>query len=280
MKVNTKSYPQPVLGNGDDLGGSFKVELPYELGRETVVLNPTFAIKNAAIEDLIKKGKASFVAEIECRSTFYRKSFSTRNLNERFSIPASSLRERVTVGFFVCADQEIKGYRPSEPHPDYEGVPFDVEPGDVLAVGGYSSFIALKSFDPLRPPVSSFMSITEGFQHEGPMQVDYEAEKITVILSKADWKSYLEVYGQKAVHGILHSSIVFPVLVDAIHKMRSTTEYENMNWHGRLDAILEANGLQEKDPVEAAQKILNNPITRNFAGIEGLINTADEETYD
>lgn len=281
MKVNTKSYPHPVLGNNDDLGGSFRVELPYELGRDKVVLNPTFFLKNANIEDLIKQGKASFVAEVECKSTFFRRSYSTRSTIEKFSIPASSLRERVSVGFYICADQYIEGYHPSEPHSDYEGVPFDIDKGDVLAIGGYSSFIALKSFDPLRPPVSSFMSIMEGFHHEGPIQVDYETEKITIILSKVDWKSYLEIFGQKAILGILHSSIVFPVLVDSIHKMRTMGgEYENTNWYGRLEAILDANGLQEIDPIEAAQKILNNPVTRNFGSIGVLSNTSDDETYD
>ncbi len=281
MKVNTKSYPHPVLGNGDDLNGSFSVQLPYELGREAIVLNPTFALKNFVIEEFIKKSKASFIVEVECRNTFFRKSFSTRNMVERFSIPASSLRERVTVGFYVCADQDIKGYRPSDPHSDYEGAEFDLEAGDVLAVGGYSSFIALKSFDPLRPPVSSFMSIIEGFQHEGPMEVDYDQSKITVILSKVDWKSYVEVFGQKAVQGILHSSVVFPVLVDAIYKMQTSgSEYENTNWYGRMEAILDANGLQGKDPIEIAQKILNNPVNRSFRSIEDLINTAEEETYE
>lgn len=281
MKVNSKSYPHPVLGNGDDLGGYFKVEFPYELGREEVVLNPTFSLKNSGLEELIKKGKASFIAEVECRSTFFRKSFSTRDTNAKFSIPAKSLRERVTVGFYICADQDIKGYKPTEAHSDYEDAPpFDIEAGSVLAVGGYSSFIAEKSFDPLRPPVSSFMSIMEGFHHEGPMQVDYDQEKITIVLSKADWKSYLEVRAQKAAQGILHGTIVFPALVDAIYKIRSSDDYEGTNWYGRLDAILEARGLQDKDPFEAAQKILDNPATRSLAGIDTLTSMTDDETYE
>ncbi|MBV9159912.1 MAG: hypothetical protein JO019_04945 [Candidatus Kaiserbacteria bacterium] len=280
MKVNSKSYPHPVLGNGDDLGGFFKVEFPYELGREEVILNPTFGLKNSGIEELIKKGRASFIAEVECRSTFFRKSFSTRNANERFSIPAKSLRERVTVGFYICADQDIKGYRPTEPHADYEGATFDVDAGDVLAVGGYSSFVAEKSFDPLRPPVSSFMSITEGFHHEGPMQIDYDQEKITVVLSKADWKNYLEVRGQKAAQGILHGSIVFPTLVDAIYKIRNSTDYEGANWYGRLAAILEAKSLEDKDEFEAAQRILDNPATRSLKGIDTLTSMSDDEIYD
>lgn len=282
MKVNAKSYPHPVLGNGDDLGGSFRVELPYEMGRDAIVLHPTFALKNGGIEDLIKKGKASYIIEVECRSTFYRRSFSTRNADESVSIPSKLLRERVTVGFYVCADQDIKGYKPTEPHPDYEDAdPFDVEAGSVLAVGGFSSFIAEKAFDPLRPPVSSFMSIIDGTRQEGPMEIDYEGEKITIELSKTDWKKYLTVRGQKPVHGILHGFLALPALVDAIHKVqRGDSGFEDKNWYGRLEAILEAQSLQEKDPYEAAQKILGNPGARSFDGIETLISNTDEETYE
>lgn len=281
MKVNAKSYPHPVLGNGDDLGGSFSVELPYELSRDAVVLHPSFSLRNRALEELLKKEKASFVAEVECRSTFFRRSFSVGIKNESISIPAQLLRERVTVGFYVCASQDVKAYAPSDPHPDYEGAVFDVEAGDVLAVGGYSSFIAEKAFDPLRPPVSSFMSIMEGTQHEGPMEIDYEADKITIILSKADWKSYLGARGQKPVQGILHSAVVLPALVDAIHKVQTNgDDYEHTNWFGRLDAILEAKKLQDKDPFEAAQRILDNPSARSFRGIESLINTTDDENYE
>ena len=281
MKVNAKSYPHPVLGNGDDLAGFFKVELTYELSRDTIALNPAFTLKNAGIEELMKKERASFVAEVECRSTFFRQGFSTRDQSKRIEIPAKLLRERVTVSFSVCADQDIRGYRPTEPHSDYQGATFDVEAGDVLAIVGQVSFIAEKSFDPLRPPVSSFMSIREGASHEGPMQIDYEGEKITIILSKADWKEYLEVRGQKPVQGILHSAVVFPALVDAIHKIQSSaSEYQDMNWYGRLDAIIEAKGLKEKDPFETAQRILDYPSSRGFRGISAIINADVGEEYE
>ncbi len=281
MKVNTKSYPHPVLGNGDDLGGFLKVELPYELSREFVKINPTFSLKNAGVEDLLTKNKASFIIEVECRSTFFRRSFSTRKLSERISIPAKLLRERVTVNFYVCADKNISEYRPSESHQDYEGAVFDVDAGDIVAVGGQASFIAEKAFDPLRPPVSSFMSIMEGTHHEGPIQIDYDSEKIMIVLSKADWKKYLEVRNQKSAQNILHSSIVFPALVDAAYKIQtSASDYENTNWYGRLSTILETKGLEGKDPFEIAQKILDNPAARSFSGIGALINTNDEEEYE
>lgn len=281
MRVNTKSYPHPVLGNGDDLGGVFKVEFKYELGKEEVALNPAFSLKNIAIEELLKKGKVSFVSEVECRGTFFRTSFSTRKQFDRFALPSRLLRERVTIGFYVCADQNLPSYRPSEPHPDYEGAEFDIEAGDILAVGGYCSFIAEKNFDPLRPPVSSFMSIMQGNHHEGPMLVDYETDKITIILSKDDWKNYLEVRGQKLAEGILHASVVFPTLIDAVHQVQnSNSDYEGMNWFGRIEAILDAKGLRDKDPFEIAQKILENPASRSFRGISALLEVTENQEYE
>lgn len=276
MSINTKSYPQPVLGNEDDLGGFFKVEFRYELAKDEVTLSPIFSIKNPSIENLIKNGAASFVAEVECRSTFYRKSFSTRNESARFSIPSRMVRERVIVGFYICADKDIGEYTPSDPHPDYAGSSFEIEKGDVLAIGGFCAFIAEKSFDPLRPPVSSFMSIREGAHHEGIAEIDYDSDKITIILSKAEWRNYLGVRGDKIAEGILHGSIVLPVLVDAIYHLQSASnEYENMNWFGRLEAILDAKGLRGKDPFEAAQKILDNPAKRSLEGLMSLLEVTD-----
>ncbi len=277
MKVNAKSYPHPVLGNEDDLAGSFNADFRYELGRKEVALLPAFSIKSPAIEELIRKNRASFFVELECRSTFFRTCFSTRKPLERFSIPAARVRERVTVGFYVCADEDISGYRPSGCHPDYEGTAFDVEKGDVLAAGGFCSFIAEKDFDPLRPPVSSFMAIREGRHHEGSMEVDYDEEKITIELSKSDWREYAGIRSQKTAEGVLHAAIVLPVLVSAIqHIKERNPDYEGKNWFGRLETILETKGLRERDPLEAAQKILENPITRALSGFAALLDPGSE----
>ncbi len=279
MKVEFKQYPYPVLGNGDDLGGFFKVSsFHYELSKDAVVINPTFSLKNQAIEKLIRGGKASFVAEVQSRSTFFRTSFSTNKSIESFSFPAQKVRDRVTVEFYVCANEDIEAYQPSDSHPAYEGAVFEIEKGDVLAVGGAVAFPADKNFDPLRPPVSSFMSIREGSQHEGPLQIDYESEKITIILSKEDYRKYYDVRNQKPAEGMLHGAIVFPVLVDAIYQVRNqNSAYEAQPWFVRLETVLEAKGLREKEPIEAAQKILDNPAARSFGSMASLLEINTDE---
>ncbi len=277
MRVNAKSYPHPVLGNEDDLAGSFDVDFRYQLWRKEIALQPSFSIKSQAIDELIRKDKASYFIEVECRNTFFRTCFSTRKPMERFSIPAARVRERVTVGFFVCADEDINGYRPSDCHPDYEGTAFDVEKGDVLATGGFSSFIAVKDFDPLRPPVSSFMAIREGRHHEGPMEVGYDEEKIEIELSKADWREYAGIRSRKQAEGVLHAAIVLPVLVNAVQLVQSgNADYEGKNWFGRLQTILETKSLRDRDPLEAAQKILDNPVARALSGFAALLEPGSE----
>lgn len=278
MQVNAKSYPHPVLGNEDDLEGYFKVDFKYELGRDFVVLNPIFGIENKTIEGLIKNKKASFIVEVMCPSTFYRVSFPSRTTLGRFLIPAQRLRDRVIVWFYICADEDLPDYNPSGTHRDYEGATFEVEKSDVLATGGYCTFIAEKTFDPMRPPIASFMSIREGNSLEGPMDVDYTNSKITINLSKEDWKNYIAIRGQKQSVGTLHATIVFPVLIDAIYKVINGDEsYEGNNWFVRLEAILEAKGLREKDPIISSQKILDNPASRSFQGINSLFEITESQ---
>lgn len=281
MKVSNKSYPHPVLGHEDDvMAGGFEVEFKCELTKDYAILKPVFRLDNSVIESLIKSGKASYVVEVECGSTFYRSSFSTSKPLEIIEIPSQRLRERVRVDFFVCANTDIKDYRPSGCHSDYGDATFEVGAGDVLAEGGEGSFIAEKEFDPLRPPISSFMSIKEGTLHEGPMEVNYDEEKITVVLSKSDWRRYVAVSRQKMAVGVLHASIVLPVLVDAIYKVQSEQDdLKDRNWFGRLDAILTEKVLKDKEPFEAAQKILEMPLGRNFQSIEKMLDV-DQENHE
>lgn len=279
MNANIKSYPYPVLGNEDDIKGIFNIDFKYELSKDNVVLNVISKLQNGALADLVKKERASFVVEVECRNSFYRTSLSTRNTAEKWIIPSRFLRERVAVSFYICADEDIKNYVPSDCHPDYKGLSFEIEKGDVLAFGGGCSFVAEKGFDPLRPPVSSLMSIREGRRHEGPMGVDYGSDKITVELSKSDWKNYLEIKKHTLAVGALHASVVLPVLIDAIYQAQeASSEYKDNNWYGRLESILDAKGLRDREPLEAAQRILDNPCSRNFKSIDLMLDiTSDKE---
>src|SRR5690606_25615424 len=160
MRTSTVSYPYPVIGNENDVEGRFVVaEFIRSTDPDTITFNYAFEVTNPTLLELIGAGKAKFVIQIECSGTFQRFAYSTNEPKGTFQIPSNKLREKVMVRFFVCATQGISDYLPAGSHPDYEGTTFEVEPGDVLAVGGYTSFIAEKTFDPLKAPLDSLFRI-------------------------------------------------------------------------------------------------------------------------
>lgn len=280
MKVRNLSYPHPVLGNGDDVRGAFGVKFSHALFRDRIVLKPVFSLQNKTLEKLVKQKKAAFSAEAECRHTFYRQAFQTFSDAEAFELDAKKARGQVVVAFYIRAAQDLPKYSIDECHEDYEGFAFDVKKGDVLAVGGLSAFIAEKEFDPLRPAVSSFMAIHEGPFSEGPMDPNFEDDKIVIRLSKKDWNSYVAVKNRSSAHGMLHSAIVMPVLAEAARIVSGQGReqgFDQWHWFERLEEILRRNHLQEEEPLTAAQKILGLPVGRGLAGIETMLNEESGE---
>lgn len=270
MKVKNISYPHPVLGNEDDVRGSFGVKFFHKQERDKILLRAEFDLKNKTLASLIRNKKAFFSAETECSSTFYRKSFTSYEREISAEIEAPRLREQVSVKFFIRATEQMPSYAPEEYHEDYRGFAFEINKGDVLAVGGATSFIAEKEFDPLKPAVSSFMAIRQGSDPKGPVVVDYgDPEKIIIKLSKVDWERYQNIKGRKWMAPVLHSSIVLPVLADAVRIVHNNDEEASeTHWFKRLEKILTEKRLPMDMPLDAAQRILSEPIARGLESLE------------
>lgn len=74
---------------------------------------------------------------------------------------------------------------------------------------------------------------------------------------------------RKRVAGILHASIVLPVLTDALHTMATNqSSYRDQQWFSRIEQICMERGLSTDEPFESAQKILQFPIARSFRSIK------------
>ena len=274
MKVKNISYPYPVLGNEDDIKGSFEVSFHHRLGRNAIQLSVKFKLQNKTLKKLIKEKKAKFTVEIECNTTFFRTMFSTFDYSNQFDLKAEKCRERVTVKFFIRAAQPIKNYQIEECHSDYKefmkDYPIDISKGDVLAVGGVSSFIAEKGYDPLKPKVASFIAIKENpDENEDYMVVNYnDPNRIIIWLSQKDWKKYYDIKSSKWLPPVLHASIVMPVLAEAIRFIeKNESEVEGFRWYNRIMDLIERDNLSLDDPLTAAQIILKMPVNRCLESI-------------
>lgn len=268
MKAKNISYPYPVLGNEDDVKGTFDVSFKHVLRRDEVVMTVGYKLKNKSLEKLVREKKAAFTVELECAATFYRKSFSTFEHDARFTIPAGIVREDVSASFYIRALENLPAYKIDGSHPDYDGFPFEIGAGDVLALGGHTTFIAEKDFDPMRPSVSSLIAIFKGSHANGPMQIEYSGDKILIKLSERDYKNYGLVKVRPGIAAVIHAAIVLPVLADAIKLVHDKDqETQNNHWHKRLDVIMTQLELPGDDSLLAAQKMLRSPVERCLSGL-------------
>lgn len=259
--MKQKFYPYPVLGNGDDINGEFIPSAYLTIEQINTTIKCNFETTNKYIAELIKNKIAVYCVEIECSSTFFRLVKRTDGNNIEISIPSNKLKETVNVSFYICAATKINDYAPNGMHPDFDGEIFDINCGDVLATGIPTSFIADKKFDPLNAPISSIIKIMPT-QNKEEMQVDYEGERIIIELPQKDYDLYLSIKNNSA--DMLHSSIVLPVLVDAIYEAngQGSGKYKNSDWSNRLKQMLKARNIDTGIPLLDAQKLLESPINR------------------
>lgn len=276
--AHKQSYPYPILGENDDIEGLFNPSFWVTLRPMHIQTEYSFRLQNETLEKLIEEKKAEFVVELECKTTFFRHTFRTASIKDKLDLQSERLREKVDVSFYICATQKIPNYRPSGLHADYGDATFTVETGDILADGGRGSFFAEKKFDPMRAPISSFIRIGEPRGKSGPMFVDFDEDYLLIRLSEEDHERYEEA--KKHAVQSLHSILVLPALVEALRCMASPEKkvlYGENKWFIRLEAICRDQKIITEDPLDAAQKILGNPITRGLTEILDLSPADDAE---
>ncbi len=261
MSVNLKSYPFPVVNNENDVSGRFIPEIKKEAYPDYYLLPYSLELTNASLMAYIKAHQAEFVIQISCSNTFYRQVFRSYETSGTIELPSTKLREKVEVSFYVCATADIHDYTLDGLHPDYAGETFSVERGDVLALGGTTSFTADKTYDPLNAPIDSLFRFKPGMQ-KATTEVELDDDKIVVVLPEEDFILQGQA-GQSNLSSIIHASVVLPVLVHAIQQLNDG-KVDDHAWAERVREIARDRSITLVDPLIAAQKILGNPIDRCF----------------
>ena len=277
MSTNSVSYPYPVVGNSNDIDGRFVVNrFERSTDPDNYTFRYDFEVTNKSVSELISQKKAQFVLQVECSGTFQRFAIKSFESTGVFQLPTSQLREKVTIRLFVCATENLEDYSPDGMHEDYEGIVFSIERGDVVAVGGTVSFIAEKTFDPLRAPYSSLFRIKKG-KIKGQIQADFEQDKILIIVPEDNYKDYVKVLSRK-MNDNIHATVVFPVLVEALNLMKKQPDdFRDLTWFDRIDDICRQRSYNRELILETAQKILSNPVGRNFKELEVELSKYEED---
>lgn len=283
MKLSSLSLPHPVLGIEDDVNGSYRVDCSVALNPEKVALSIKQALLNDTLEEMIKDGEAIFNVEVQCKQTIFRKSFLSESKEYRIEIPSNVLRNRVDVCFYIVAIKDKIDYRVDGANRDYENNSFEIKKGDVLASGGNTWFPALKDWRALKA-ADSFLVIEKGNFQEGPVNILLNRNKIVVELSKKDYDLYNFHYRRANLYPIFHSSIVFPVLLFAIMKIKDNSkDYSDCQWYTALnfrkdneEELSRLDWNEDENLPRIAQIILADPINRMLNASDGLIKLTSE----
>ena len=278
MKIDKLSLPHPVLGLADDVSGEYNVpDFNVKLGREKTLISIYHKLSNPTLEKMIKEGKAIFCADVNCPKTLYRKAYTSKTPRQEIEINTDDLRDRVTVTFLIISLADDEKYQIAGANKDYGDYHFLIKKGDVLGFAGEASFIAAKRWKDINK-ISSFMVISEGENKTGPFEVDLNAERIVVYLSKEDYELFKGV-SRAGFDPIFHSSVVIPVLIYALQSMDNDNHvYDEFKWYQVLQFKKEND--EELSTVEwspdnyhrIAQILLENPLTRTLNKIDEYIN--------
>ena len=279
MKLSQRAFPHPVLGNADDvLEAAFQASVEVAHDGVNYYLAVEIQCSSPTITRLINNGDAAYVVHVECSNTLYRSIFEFTESNTELMVPGESLNATVEVNVFVRAKRDIAGYRIDNSHSDYGATTFSISAGDVLAIAEGRTFDADIDFDALRS-VSSIMQIrlhpTAG---DRPMEVDFNDDKITILLSAKDFENYKVVKATKPLSATVVAALVLPVLMEALRMLQADhSDYETVRWFRCLKRRVDHAGLDPaSEPLTLAQKLLGLPIKRALMNARTILDEGVE----
>ena len=140
---------------------------------------------------------------------------------------------------------------------------FEIKSGEIIAIHPATMFQANPQFDSLNEPIRSFIKLKESTTSAKEMRVDCNGDFIEIELPEEDYKLYREIHTSSPE--LIHSCVVFPVLVDALHEVRKEdSEYYGSVWFDKIRQICLDRQISTDDPIVAAQKLLGLPLNRTF----------------
>lgn len=272
MPMSNISYPHPVLGNGDDINnGEVSPEIEYKISDEAIHLKvENLKSGHPDIDQMLVDGTACWHVRTQCPRTYMRQSFLLNSEDQTITLKGDDYEGSVEIEISVVAQGCIKDYQPTGMHSDYGDAKFSLQPGELIAIGPRYPIHVDKIYDPLKAPVSSLVRITYGSHASGPFEVILDDDLITIKLSKADWAEYDGI--RDRAPSIVHSSIILPVLAEAIRAIGQNT---HTLWGGRLKEMLAKQGIDQNYPLAAAQEVLASPISRTFNEVNLRLDSAE-----
>ena len=283
MHIKAKLYPYPVLAdfNNDYCDSNFNIETSISINSNEVIASMKPQLNNDGILDLILNNKAKFMMHIECSLTCFRKVIEIPYDGLEYSISAEKIEGPMSFCPFIIAIEDIPNYSNKKLNKDYNGLTFDFEKGNILAIGKEIQLRIEKEDDDLAN-VPSIFAVTEIKDDDiNDIVINNTGNKINIQLPKAIFLEFkLAMSNQKSM-AVIHSMIIIPALMKCFDDMKSKPEdiyiYEDRRWFRALKKALKKINIElseetilSLDSFAVSQKLMDNTTYRAILGINEI----------
>ncbi len=220
------NYPYPVIRSyvEDYRTTIFKGDLAVNLLPDHYLVRPAFEINNAGIVAMIESGMLTYAIEIQSPATWYRKLFPVKE-NKTIRLDPTWIHERVELIPCIIATTKITGFSNDDFEEEYEGIAYEINAGDVIAIGEAKSFDALYQDDIIKNGTSPVTISRSDDAKE--ISCDYSSRLIEITLPAEAHERYLECGLKPEKYSAMNAILSVPALVEAISIIAHDVEYPN-----------------------------------------------------
>jgi hypothetical protein len=291
MAKQRGSFPHPVVDatERDVVGSRFQVidGVSREATQENCVVHFEIECTDNDLNRLMKEGRAGVRVRVSCSATLRNvllEPAKTMDAGQAtkwaLTLPQKNYSGEVECEVLVVALQPLSGFSFANQHADYAGAAFEIRKGEVLALGGKASFDIAKWFDPMNPPITSFLIVRLNDDPESDLEIELGNEVIEVKLPP---KAYpvLPKY-QVELKELLYSVVVAPALTHALTEMKregAEAEYGESAWYTSLTKLVEKHAVTGQPLYKQVQEILDSPHVRGLEKLAVRLEQVAREEY-
>lgn len=283
MHIKAKLYPYPVLAefNNDYNDSRFNIYSVVQCHPNELFLQFKPELKNIGLENLIKNDQAYFAVHIECGLTGFRKFVIVPTGGLDYNIPADDIEGVISICPFIIAKTDIEHYTNELFNSDYDGISFDIEQGNILAIGKEVQTRIEKENDDLAN-VPSIFAVTELKDEQcKDIVIDNSSQKINIQLPSKTFMEFKIAMNNPNSMAVIHSIIIIPALMKCFDDLKTKPDelyiYEDRRWYRalkkalrKIDFILDESTIMSLNPFEISQKLMDNTTNRAILSINDI----------
>lgn len=218
------NYPYPVIrAHQEDYRTTvFKGELAVHIQPDCYLVCPDFDVNNDSIIALIEAGKMTYAIEIQSPATWFRRLVPIKD-NKAIRLDPVFIHERVELTPCIIATMPIVAFVNSDFEEEYQGMSFDINAGDIIAIGESKSFDALYQDDIIKNGTSPITIVRSDIAKE--ISCDFSSSLIEITLPADQHDKYLECGYKSEKYKALNAILSIPALVEAIGIIANDVNY-------------------------------------------------------